>query len=219
MKRREYRKVEGYRFKSPRLPTPGSNKMPSKVDLTGQRFARLVAVETLGLAANGTRWWGCVCDCGEKVAVRSRELRNSHTRSCGCYNAEVMKARKPRNKLPSGEASRNELYASYVKSARSRDYDWELSLEDFTRIVTDPCIYCGAQNNMIRKPNKGVNGGFAYTGIDRLHNTEGYVIENCVACCWICNRAKGTLDVAEFLEWLDRVAKARSARFEHRERG
>lgn len=53
-------------------------------DLTGRRFERLT-VRFLDLTNEeyGARWI-CDCDCGGQSAVRSRELMNGTTRSCGC---------------------------------------------------------------------------------------------------------------------------------------
>lgn len=58
------------------------------VDLAGQRFGRLVAVERVG-AKGGNSVWKCKCDCGaETMALASNLGRN--TRSCGCLRREVM---------------------------------------------------------------------------------------------------------------------------------
>lgn len=55
------------------------------IDITGQRFARLVVME-LHTERRGGQWaWVCRCDCGETTIVRSAHLRNGHTTSCGCW--------------------------------------------------------------------------------------------------------------------------------------
>lgn len=173
----------------------------------------------LGVDGKGWRFWGCECDCGERVCARSRELARGHTKSCGCLSTEIMLARGGKNKLPEGHASRNELLASYKKSALSRGYEWAISDEHFFNLVSSNCEYCGTGPNLLRKPNKGVNGGFTYTGIDRVNNKKGYEKENVVSCCWDCNRAKGKMGLDDFYLWIDRLIKARSARFEHGEQG
>lgn len=62
--------------------------MPKLIDLTGERFGRLVVLERLEnyVSENGSSatMWKCKCDCGNIVNVRSSNLRNGHTRSCGC---------------------------------------------------------------------------------------------------------------------------------------
>lgn len=50
-----------------------------KRNITGVRFGRLVAAEYCGNSQ-----WKCMCDCGEITVVRTCNLTNGHTRSCGC---------------------------------------------------------------------------------------------------------------------------------------
>ena len=61
------------------------------VDLTGQRFGRLVALErvpTQPYYASGHMWWKCRCDCGQETLVRSNSLKQGAIRSCGCLRKE-----------------------------------------------------------------------------------------------------------------------------------
>jgi hypothetical protein len=55
-----------------------------KIDLTGQRFGRLVVLEDAGRAKNGRCKWLCLCDCGSKTVVIADNLKQGHTKSCGC---------------------------------------------------------------------------------------------------------------------------------------
>lgn len=43
-------------------------------------------------------------------------------------------------------------------------------------------------------------------GIDRVDNTKGYSVENCVAACRRCNVAKADMAPDQFREWASRVA-------------
>ncbi|MCI8935066.1 MAG: hypothetical protein HFE80_11265 [Clostridiaceae bacterium] len=59
-----------------------------KLDLTGQRFGRLVALrpaENIG----GRTAWLCRCDCGRETVVRTSRLRSGHTASCGCMGPKA----------------------------------------------------------------------------------------------------------------------------------
>ena len=57
--------------------------MGKKVDLTGQRFGKLVVVKDVG-RKNGTVLWECVCECGSHVNVISTNLQCGNSKSCGC---------------------------------------------------------------------------------------------------------------------------------------
>lgn len=57
--------------------------MPNVIDLKGQKFNRLTAIEYIG---SGT--WRCKCDCGNYTNVKTGNLRGNKTKSCGCLNKE-----------------------------------------------------------------------------------------------------------------------------------
>lgn len=60
------------------------------IDLTGQRFGRLVAIERAPVnAKNGNALWVCQCDCGERRVVDGYILRSGKQRSCGCLRRET----------------------------------------------------------------------------------------------------------------------------------
>jgi hypothetical protein len=66
--------------------------MTAFIDLAGQRFGRLTALEpTRRPRADGYHavYWLCRCDCGADVTVAARHLGNGHTRSCGCLMRET----------------------------------------------------------------------------------------------------------------------------------
>lgn len=59
-----------------------------RLDLSGQRFGRLVAVRRENRASH-ISFWVCQCDCGGQASVRLGNLRNGHTTSCGCAKHEM----------------------------------------------------------------------------------------------------------------------------------
>jgi hypothetical protein len=61
------------------------------IDMTGQRFGRLVCIR-LGKSCNSGRYWICLCDCGKETEVLRGNLINGNTTSCGCFWNEVRKA-------------------------------------------------------------------------------------------------------------------------------
>jgi len=58
--------------------------MPKLIDLTNQKFGRLVAIEKVGIDKQRGSLWKCVCDCSNLVIVRGRHLQGNRTKSCGC---------------------------------------------------------------------------------------------------------------------------------------
>ena len=63
--------------------------MPAPIDLTGQRFGRLVAVEP-ARAPGGVRGWRCRCACGGQTVVPTGGLRYGSVTSCGCARRESL---------------------------------------------------------------------------------------------------------------------------------
>lgn len=67
--------------------------MTAPLDLAGRRFGRLVAVRNVGPNHHGKILWECVCDCGKMMRCISSCLVRGATKSCGCLNIDVIKAR------------------------------------------------------------------------------------------------------------------------------
>ncbi len=63
--------------------------MPKLIDLTGQRFNRLLVIERAKENKNNRPAWVCKCDCGNITTVKSNDLRAGKTQSCGCLNQEL----------------------------------------------------------------------------------------------------------------------------------
>ena len=65
--------------------------MGKLIDLTGQRFGRLIVIERVGTSDVGSATWRCLCDCGNEIIVSSHSLRTNNTKSCGCLKLEAAK--------------------------------------------------------------------------------------------------------------------------------
>lgn len=62
--------------------------MPKFIDLTGQRFGRLVVIRK-EKSASQTRWL-TRCDCGVERVVQGGNLKNGTCKSCGCLQRELL---------------------------------------------------------------------------------------------------------------------------------
>lgn len=59
-------------------------------NLEGQIFNKLTVIERIE-NRYGKRYWKCICECGNKIEVSTSDLKNGHTKSCGCLNIERVK--------------------------------------------------------------------------------------------------------------------------------
>lgn len=54
------------------------------------KYGKLVVIKELNHDKRGRKKWLCKCDCGKEVQVTGAELRNGHTKSCGCLHEEII---------------------------------------------------------------------------------------------------------------------------------
>lgn len=66
------------------------------IDLTGQRFGRLVVIGRADppRGKHGEAMWHCCCDCGGEKDVASSGLRTGRTASCGCLRRSDLTGRR-----------------------------------------------------------------------------------------------------------------------------
>lgn len=69
--------------------------MSKLIDLTGQRFGRLVVLYRAPNKGKATSWH-CKCDCGNEKDVLASNLRRGITTSCGCYHKERIRQSNPK---------------------------------------------------------------------------------------------------------------------------
>lgn len=65
------------------------------IDMTGQRFERILVLSRGGSAPYGGSTWNCRCDCGTERLIVGRFLRDGTTKSCGCIRLEHIKRVQP----------------------------------------------------------------------------------------------------------------------------
>ena len=180
------------------LRTETSRQRRPREHVVGKRYGRLVVLEDNSVGAD--RRWLCQCDCGTVKSILSGAIKSGDTRSCGCLRNE---ASAKRNAKPQGTSGLNAMYIACRQSASSRSIKFFLSKEEFAGIISQRCYWCGVAPRP-RGSHRAV-GKFTCTDIDRVDNTAGYIVSNCVACCKQCNVAKNNYTVEDFLEWAKRL--------------
>jgi hypothetical protein len=177
--------------------------MPKLVNLEGKRFGALFVMDIITNRKKGYVYWKCRCDCGKEIDARGSSLISGGIRSCGCLQK---KRAWESNSLPPKLASLRSLYRKYKKSASDRKYSFNLDIEYFKKLTSSNCYYCGIEPYRINNNRtKRENEHYVYNGIDRIDNSIGYEIENCVPCCRECNVSKGERTTEEFINWIKRV--------------
>ena len=95
-----------------------------KDDISGHRFGRLIAIESIG-SVRRRRIWRCACDCGSVTEVTKENLKSGNTVSCGCHNDEVRRTR-----LTTHGQSNTALYGIWcgmkTRCENSEREDWPL---------------------------------------------------------------------------------------------
>lgn len=155
--------------------------MSKRLDLTGQRFGKLLAISPSenSVSENGRKrsQWLCRCDCGNECLVKTDHLRAGLTRSCGCYAKE-------NNANRTHGLTGTRIYVEWT-SMKSRCYnvknsaygryggrgikvceEWANSFENFYRWATE-----NGYNDSLTIERKNVDGD--------------YSPEN---CCWITKK-------------------------------
>lgn len=155
------------------------------------------------------------CECCQKTyTVQRRSLKTKNRRLClvcvSAIGARAVAGKPAHNRLPRSTGQFNRLYATYVKGAADRGLAFDLSQNEFGVITKQSCFYCGCPPSTIwNVARKGNPEPYIYNGIDRLDSDIGYVADNVVACCSICNYMKQELSVSDFFERIRAIFKHR----------
>lgn len=59
------------------------------VNITGNRYGRLVVVSYLGKKGK-SHLWNCRCDCGQEKIIYANNLKKGDSKSCGCLQKEIV---------------------------------------------------------------------------------------------------------------------------------
>lgn len=182
-------------------PKSDIGELLPKTDITGQTFGNWRVVEISHKRKHGNRrghlyYWNARClNCGIIVARAKSTLLAEN----GCRNCE---------RMPKGMAGLHRLLDYYRRNAKKYLRDFTLTEEEFRRLTSGLCHYCGVPPSRVSTCNKGSPnkksdwGDYPFNGVDRMNNEDGYTMKNCVSCCGICNRAKNSMPYDEFVSYL-----------------
>ena len=131
--------------------------------------------------------------------ARDKQIKNKGVEKYLDDNAKMAKNwrdKNPEKQLEINENNKKNIkihFGNYMRDANYKNINFKLSFEEFKDIVYSPCFYCG----IIQE--KGFNG------IDKDDYRKGYVKENSLSCCEMCNFMKGTLSSDIFIKRIEHI--------------
>ena len=144
-----------------------------QLNLTGKRFGKLVVIKTAGKTKNGAYLWQCKCDCGNEIIANVGNLKNGHTKSCGCLRVDRCKTNFTKHGL-----EHTRLYGIW-SDMRLRCYD-EKNIA-YHRYGGRGITICDEWKNDVKAfyDWAAANGYKDSLTIDRIDNDGNYCPENC----------------------------------------
>lgn len=112
-----------------------------------------------------------------KILTEQRKLLNPKVLKTDEEKKLWQKEYRIKNKKQLFEYSQTDTskYKQYTLSAKRRNLEFNLTLDQFIKLFHSDCIYCKDEEAR---------------GIDRVDNSIGYLVKNCESCCSICNKMK-----------------------------
>lgn len=110
--------------------------MGKLIDLTGQRFGKLVVTE-IGekhpIGKNGTmkQYWICQCDCGKTKEICGDNLRSGVSKSCGCETRKATIERSTKHGFAKRGKNRSRIYSIWASMIRRCTNPKEMSYKDY----------------------------------------------------------------------------------------
>ena len=152
----------------------------------------------------GKVYYDIQCKCGITRKANTTEIQALLTTgfhpdlSVSCRKCLTSERRESRTL----EQNLNSIYSDYKSNAKIRNKDFDLPKEYAFQLMQQNCYYCGLiPSNKIQKRSHSI----VYSGIDRLDNSKGYSVNNCVPCCSMCNIAKNNNTTEQFYAWINRL--------------
>lgn len=138
----------------------------------------------------------CTTCCKELDVEEFVGENNDQTKTCKTCRTDNKVQDGRRDKTHRNEVVRGSTraqYTEYKKNANIRNLEFVLTYDDYVSIVKNECYYCGILQE------RGING------IDRVDSNVGYLSNNCVSCCQICNYMKRILPFDVFIKKIEHI--------------
>ncbi len=146
---------------------------------------------------------GCKENKSTKVYVVNKSYKDGRISICNTCANEYNKQYRAKNKDKVRKYYRtyrkinrqkpNILYIDTKARAKRCGHKFILTFKQFMNFWQQPCSYCGS-------PIKTI-------GLDRVNTKKGYISNNIVSCCAMCNRMKLDHTVNAFMKQCENIIK------------
>jgi len=171
------------------------------IDITGQKFGKLTAVEFTHLTKCRHAVWKCRCDCGKETFAETRLLRNETRVSCGCSQYKTGKE----SKTWKGTGGLSRTRFSKLKlDARKRKILFDLSPEFLWNLFESQNRKCALSGEDIWFNSK-VHTSDGVASLDRIDSSKGYINNNVQWVHKDVNFMKSNLSMKRFRELIEKI--------------
>lgn len=154
-------------------------------NLLGLKFDRLTPIKFIGFASSRKTIWLCLCDCGNKLIVRTGNLQTGTTKSCGCLRRETSSDNGKKNGRANG--LKNTIHGHHRVSGPSLTYTSWAGMKARCLNSKTPCwLHYGGRgitvcDRWLEFANflKDMGERPTNTTIDRINNDGNYEPSNC----------------------------------------
>jgi hypothetical protein len=182
-------------------------KYSIRIDITNQRFGKLIALEAVERSEleikKGTHLkWKCLCDCGNIKHISTYELRKGVTKSCGCYKSEFCST----GNWKGFEKISSTYFSSIKRGALNRGLEFSITIEEIWNLYIKQNKLCCLSGEEIVFYERKSNRNTQTASLDRIDSNKGYTINNIQWVHKNINMMKQELSDSKFLEWCDKVS-------------
>src|SRR5208337_1107938 len=158
-----------------------------RLSLTGQTLQSGVHVlSPAGVSIHGKSQWNCVCPCGKGFIALGSELRNNHTRSCGCYSRSgTFVTKHGHRSVTKGSNQQSPTYTLWMNLRErcsnpahphygdygGRGISYPKSWNSFESFLQDVELTIGPKPPLAK-------GYERFWSIDRINNDKSYAVDN-----------------------------------------